>query len=100
LVGSYEEGKLLPSAVAGVPAYLFVDSGLAVAVGREIMGYPKYVSNITSPASSPWSGFTASAVVIEKFAPDAIASLQQIMSLSGSNVVIKPLENTSLATVP
>lgn len=100
LVGSYEEGHLLPSAIAGVPAYLFVDSGLAVAVGREIMGYPKYVSNITSPAGSPWSGFTASAVVIEKFAPDALASLQQIMSLQGSNVVINPLQNTSLATVP
>ena len=96
LVGSFDEDAILPSKIAWVPAYLFVDSGLAVAVGREIMGYPKYFSNIVAPATDPSTGpFTASAMLIKTFAPDAIASQQQFLSLSGSNFVAKPLENTS-----
>jgi hypothetical protein len=51
LVGSFDDGAIFPTKVAWVPAYLFVDSGLAVAVGREIMGYPKYFSNIVAPAA-------------------------------------------------
>jgi len=91
LVGSYDEGAIFPTKVACVPAYLFVDSGFAVAVGREIMGYPKYVSDFTVPPTSPWSGFSASAMLIKTFAPDAIASQQQFLSLRGTNVVAEPL---------
>ena len=60
------------------------------------MGYPKYFSNIVAPATDPSTGpFTASAMLVKTFAPDAIASQQQFLSLSGSNFVAKPLENTS-----
>jgi hypothetical protein len=96
LVGSFDDGAIFPNKVAWVPAYLFVDSGLAVAVGREIMGYPKYFSNIVAPAGSPSTGpFVASAMVIEKFAPNAIAKQQQFLALNGSNLVATPLENTA-----
>jgi hypothetical protein len=96
IVGSFEENATWPTKIAWVPAYLFVDSGLAVAVGREIMGYPKYFSNIVAPATDPSAGpFTASAMLVKTFAPDAIASQQQFLSLSGSNFVAKPLVNTS-----
>jgi hypothetical protein len=96
LVGSFDGDALFPTEVAWVPAYLFVDSGLAVTVGREIMGYPKYFSNIAAPATSPSAGpFVASAMLIKTFAPDAIASQQQFLSLSGSNFVATSLENTS-----
>jgi len=96
LVGSFDGDDFFPTSVAWVPAYLFVDSGLAVSVGREIMGYPKYFSNIVAPATSPSGGpFIASALLIKKFAPDAIASQQQFLSLRGSNVVATPLQNTS-----
>jgi hypothetical protein len=98
LVGSYDEGKWLPTKVACVPAYLFVDSGLAVMVGREIMGYPKYVSNFTVPPTSPWSGFSASAMLIKTFAADAIASQQQFLSLRGTDIVVEPLKNTQGST--
>jgi hypothetical protein len=95
LVGSYDEGAIFPTKVACVPAYLFVDSGFAVAVGREIMGYPKYISDFTVPPTSPWSGFSASAMLIQTYAPDAIASQQQFLSLRGTNVVAEPLEKGS-----
>jgi hypothetical protein len=96
LVGSYDGLGILPSAIAWVPAYLFVDCGLAVAVGREIMGYPKYFSNMTSPDSAPSAGpFTASAMLTRTYAPDAIASQQQFLSLQGSNFAVKPLESSA-----
>jgi hypothetical protein len=99
LVGSFDEGATLPAKIAWVPAYLFVDSGLAVTVGREIMGYPKYFSNIAGPATSPTAGpFIASAMLIKTFAPNAIASQQQFLSLSGANLVATPLQNTLAST--
>jgi hypothetical protein len=96
LVGSFDGDEFSPTNVAWVPAYLFVDSGLAVSVGREIMGYPKYFANIVAPVTSPSAGpFIASAMLIKTFAPDAIASQQEFLSLSGSNVVATPLQNTT-----
>jgi hypothetical protein len=92
LVGSYDELGIFPSAIAWVPAYLFVNSGIAVSVGREIMGYPKYFSNMTAPNTAPSAGpFTASAMLTKTFAPDAIASEQQFLSLQASNFAAKPL---------
>ncbi|WP_324409213.1 hypothetical protein [Bradyrhizobium sp.] len=99
LVGSFDGDAILPTEVAWVPAYLFVDSGLAVAVGREIMGYPKYFSNIVAPATSPSTGpFIASAMLIRTFAPDAIAHQHEFLSLTGSNLVATRLQNTSAST--
>ena len=96
LVGSYDELAIFPSAIAWVPAYLFVDCALAVSVGREIMGYPKYFSNMTSPDTAPSAGpFTASAMLTRTFAPDAIASQQQFLSLQGSNFAAEPLESSA-----
>lgn len=93
LVGSFDDGAIFPSKVAWVPAYLFVDSGLAVAVGREIMGYPKYFSNIATPAGSPSTApLTASAMVIKEYHASAIASQQPFLSLNGSHVVATPLD--------
>jgi hypothetical protein len=98
LVGSFDDGAILPSKVAWVPAYLFVDSGLAVAVGREIMGYPKYFSNIVAPAGSPSTGpFVASAMLIEEFDPNAIAKQQQFLALNGKHVVATPLDSSTSA---
>ena len=97
LAGSFKDGESWPLAwpteIAWIPAYLFVDNGLAVSVGREIMGYPKYMSNITMPVGSPSHGpFVASALLIKTYAPSAIASPQQFLSLHGTNVVAAPLD--------
>jgi hypothetical protein len=96
LVGSYDELAIFPSAIAWVPAYLFVDCALAVSVGREIMGYPKYFSNMTSPDNAPSAGpFTASAMLTRTFAPHAIASQHEFLSLQGSNFAAEPLESSA-----
>ncbi len=92
LAGSFKDGETWPQAwpteIAWIPAYLFVDNGLAVSVGREIMGYPKYFANIAMAAGSPSHGpFVASALLTRTFAPSAIASQQQFLSLHGTNVV-------------
>ena len=106
LVGSFKDGETwplaLPSEVAWAPAYLFVDNGLAVSVGREIMGYPKYLANITMAPGSPSHGpFVASALLTRTFTPSAIASQQQFLSLHGTSIVATGTESpTGAARTP
>ncbi|MFI4951038.1 MAG: hypothetical protein ACHP7A_08385, partial [Caulobacterales bacterium] len=99
LVGAYDwPGNIdLPSSVAWLPAYLFVDNAFTSASGREIWGFPKYVSQLSMPSAPRSSGpFDASAVVIKTFAPSATASLQQLLSMQGSNIRFTGLTGGSL----
>jgi uncharacterized protein with NAD-binding domain and iron-sulfur cluster len=71
-----------------IPAFLLVDNPYAVAIGREVMGYPKYYANIKVPPddNSPEIVFNASALLIRKFNPRAVASIQNFLTLRGSNI--------------
>lgn len=72
-----------------IPAFLFVDNPYAVAVGREVMGYPKYYANIKVPDddNSAEIVFNASALLIKKFNSKAMASIQNFFTLQGSNII-------------
>jgi uncharacterized protein with NAD-binding domain and iron-sulfur cluster len=97
LVGAYDLGDVIPSSVAWLPAYLFVDNAFTSASGREIWGFPKFVSELSVPAGPRSSGpFEASAVVIKTFAPTAAASLQQLLSMQGSDIRFTGLNGASL----
>ncbi len=98
LAGTFKDGESwpihLPTKIAWIPAYLFVDNGLAVSVGREVMGYPKYFANITMQGTATSPGpFAASALLTKTFAPSAIASEQQFLSLKGTNVAAQAHES-------
>jgi uncharacterized protein with NAD-binding domain and iron-sulfur cluster len=72
-----------------IPAFLFVDNPYAVAIGREVMGYPKYYANIKVPTddNSPDIVFNASALLIRKFNPKSMASIQNFFTLCGHNII-------------
>jgi len=94
-VGSFEDGAPLPSAIAWLPAYLFVDNDYTTASGREIWGFPKFVAQTSVPDAPPAAGAafaaTASAVIIEKFSPASKASRQQLLSLQCPEMSVLPL---------
>nr|MEA2797335.1 hypothetical protein [Phenylobacterium sp.] len=97
LVGAYDVSDLIPSSVAWLPAYLFVDNAFTSASGREIWGFPKFVSQLNVPAELRSSGpFDASAVVIKTFAPTATASLQQLLSMQGTDIRFTGFNGASL----
>ena len=87
LVGSYEPGGSVPTSVGFVPAYLFVDNAWSVIAARDVWGYPKYPAAISLPETAPSYGpFEVSALAVAKFAPEAHASLQRMLKLSGTPI--------------
>jgi len=93
LAGSFDAGGSLQS-IGWVPIYLFVDNPLAVAEGREVLGFPKYHATLIWPeAPRQGDAFEASAYVIKKFGPTSKAAQQLLLRLSGKDVVAEtPLE--------
>ncbi|MBO9697124.1 MAG: hypothetical protein J7499_13080 [Sphingopyxis sp.] len=65
-----------------LPSFMFVDSGPAMASGREIYGYPKCVSDIVRPADDPRRAEVSVATLhFERFGPDQRASVQPICAI-------------------
>jgi hypothetical protein len=87
LAGDFREGALLPHAIGGVPAYLFVNNNAAVAGGREIWGYPKTYAQMVVP-DEPRSGgpYEVSALAFRHFDPNGQACVQKVLTLQGSNL--------------
>jgi hypothetical protein len=86
-VAAYDGNSPIPSDVGWMPAYLLVDNPYAAASGREIWGFPKYVGQASVPADPKSAGpFTASAVVIRKFAPTSRATRETLFDISGKNI--------------
>ena len=85
LVGSFESGAPLPKSIGFVPAYLFVDNAWSAFAGHDLWGFPKYFATMILPDTAPsWGPFEVSALAIQKFAPTAHASKQQVIRLSGT----------------
>jgi uncharacterized protein with NAD-binding domain and iron-sulfur cluster len=98
----YDDGAVLPSSVAWLPAYLFVDNSYTTASGREIWGFPKFVASANVPDAPPASGASfeasASAVIIEKFSPTSKASRQQLLSLQCPAMSVLPVIGSPIDT--
>ena len=89
LVGDHDNGSITARDVSWLPVYLFVNNGFMISTGREVFGWPKYLASIKTPAEAPSSGpFEASGLVIPRYAPDASASVQQILTLSASSIEV------------
>jgi hypothetical protein len=88
-------------AYRSIPVYLFVDTGIALAAGREIWGFPKQLGRFAQGPSgqTPAAGrdFTAEAFVVSPFSPDTQARWAPIIELkpsraSGGGGVIHSIE--------
>jgi hypothetical protein len=87
LAGNFDSAGRFQS-FGWVPTYLFVDNPLAVAEGREVLGFPKYQSTIIWPqAPRQGDAFEASAYAIKTFGPTARAAQQLLVRLSGQDIV-------------
>lgn len=86
-VSAHNGDDPIPSGVGWLPAYLLVDNPYAAASGREIWGFPKYVGQASIPADPKSAGpFSASAVVIRKFAPTSRAKAETLFDIKGKNI--------------
>lgn len=65
-----------------LPVYLFVDSGPAMANGREIYGYPKILGTIerSAGATNKNASVTVSALAFKTFGPDVEGRAEQIFA--------------------
>jgi len=63
--------------------FIFVDTALSMAPGREIFGYPKTVADIQIPQDVPGSAgmFQVNTWGIRKFSPDALAEPMDIIQI-------------------
>ena len=72
-------------AYRSIPVYLFVDTGIALAAGREIWGFPKQLGQFAQSARGATPGaardFTAEAFVVSPFSPETEARWAPIIEL-------------------
>jgi len=97
LAGCFNGHDLLPEKIGWVPAYLFVDNAFATASGREIWGFPKFVSQISTPDKPRSEGpFSASATVIKHFDSSESAELQSLLTVVGHDVTFTGKEGSGI----
>jgi hypothetical protein len=89
LVGSYQKHSRKLEAIGMIPAYLFVDSAWSVMAAREVWGFPKVYSVMDLPKDQPKEvpSFRVCTLSIAKFAPNARANRQQVLKLTGSQII-------------
>ncbi len=62
-----------------IPLWLFVDSGAAMAAGREVYGFPKGMGIMKVPGNAPSNaGFSVNAQVFPNFGPGERASVEPV----------------------
>lgn len=75
-----------PDRYMWLPSFMFVDSGPAMASGREIYGYPKCVSEIVRAADDPRRADVSVATLhFERFGPDERASVRPICAIRAAD---------------
>lgn len=61
--------------------YLFVDSPVAIAAGREIYGFPKQMGRMNLPDTpTPADPFTLDALALETYSPDTGAAMARVVT--------------------
>jgi hypothetical protein len=90
-----------PSELMWHPSFMFVDSGPAMASGREIYGYPKAVSTVTRAHSHPSRPeLVVNCLHFPKFAADQRAETADLVRITGPDIVSADIEGTSNFTKP
>lgn len=83
LVAAIPPGQSLPSFYA-YPLHIWVDDCMALIVGREVFGYPKYLCSYTMPGpKDPPLAFTLSAKGFQPYAPDTELSVHPLLEVTG-----------------
>ncbi|MBJ7437879.1 MAG: hypothetical protein JHD35_02480 [Sphingopyxis sp.] len=87
-----------PDRYMWLPSFMFVDSGPAMASGREIYGYPKCASGIVRAASGPEQAEVSVATLhFERFGPNERAAVRPICSVRATSSAIAD-NNKSVAS--
>jgi uncharacterized protein with NAD-binding domain and iron-sulfur cluster len=85
-------GETEPATFGWVPAYLFVDNAWSVMNGREILGFPKYYTDVAFPAAAaPAPAIEVSGLAIASFGPASQAVKQPFLSVTGSGITAQPV---------
>jgi hypothetical protein len=83
LVAGFSPGQVLPSFYA-YPLHIWVDDCMALIVGREVFGYPKYLCSYTMPGpNEPPLAFTLSAKGFQPYAPETELSVHPLLEVTG-----------------
>lgn len=87
-----------PDRVMWLPSFMFVDSGPAMASGREIYGYPKCASQIVRASADPARADVSVATLhFERFGPDEYAAVRPICAVGGASSALAD-NNKSVAS--
>lgn len=83
LVAGFPPGQTLPSFYA-YPLHIWVDDCMALIVGREVFGYPKYLCSYTMPGpNEPPLAFTLAAKGFQRYAPESELSVHPLLEVTG-----------------
>ncbi len=81
--------------LAWICPYMFVDSGYAMASGREVYGFPKQIGWITMPdEGTQTSPFVLETMGIERYSPDSEQTRLRLIEVDCPEVIGKKLEST------
>jgi hypothetical protein len=79
----------IPGSVYWYPAYLFVDTWMALVGGREVWGFPKALATITAPNGLTDGPVSVSTLAIREFAPDARAETAEIFRVTPGRFTLR-----------
>jgi hypothetical protein len=83
LVAGFPPGQTLPEFYA-YPLHIWVDDCMALIVGREVFGYPKYLCDYTMPGPDDLpSVFTLAAKGFQPFAPESELCVHPLLEVTG-----------------
>ncbi|WP_222615665.1 acetoacetate decarboxylase family protein [Dyella telluris] len=84
LVAGLAKGEWLPSFYA-YPLHIWVDDCMALIVGREVFGYPKYLCSHFMPGpDEPPVAFTLAAKGFQPFSPDSELCVHPLLEVTGA----------------
>ncbi|MCA9677580.1 MAG: hypothetical protein H6708_26645 [Kofleriaceae bacterium] len=91
VAGTMDGGTFKPDRLVWYLPYVFVDNVAAMVTGRDVFGFFKQTATLTMPATPTTEGaFTADALVIQTFSPDAQAQTLQLLEVTSTAGVPSP----------